>query len=226
MASTGRTPARQLVPPGPRPARIGLLGGSFDPPHSGHVRITLRALKALDLDQLWWLVSGANPLKHRLLPPAAARIGAARRLLHHPRVRFSDFEARSGLNRTADTLQALQAGYPGVNFIWLMGSDNLAQLHRWHRWHDIMERVPVGVFARPTDRFAATSSVAARRYSGFRIGDHAVRGLADCTPPAWGMIRLPLDSTSSTGLRNCLAEHSGLADRPAPVRPAGEGTGA
>ena len=211
-ANAGQAPVRQLVPPCPGQARIGLLGGSFDPPHSGHVHITRWALKSLDLDQIWWLVSGANPLKRRRPPPPAARVAAARRLLRHPRVGFSDVEARSGLGRTSDTLAALQAALPAAKFVWLMGSDNLVQLHRWHRWRDIMERVPVGVLSRPTDRFAATSSVAARSYAESRIGDHAVRHLADCAPPAWGMIRLPLDDTSSTRLRNCQVKYPAATD--------------
>ena len=128
---------------------IGLLGGSFDPPHAGHAHITREALKRFRLDQVWWLVSPGNPLKAAAPAPLARRMAAARALIDHPRVLISDFEARAGTRYTAETLRALMARYPQVRFVWLMGADNLAQLHRWQNWQWILENVPVGVRARP-----------------------------------------------------------------------------
>lgn len=137
---------------------VGLLGGSFDPPHQGHVQISLAALKRFDLDQLWWLVTPGNPLKEN--PPAsmARRMGAARAMMDHPRVRISDIEARLGTRYTAETLRALRKAYPHVRFVWLMGADNLAHFHRWKDWQDILNTVPVGVLARPGERISARLS--------------------------------------------------------------------
>ena len=124
---------------------IGLLGGSFDPAHEGHVHITREALKRMGLDRVWWLVSPGNPLKARQPAPMAARLRQARRVMDDPRVVITDLEARLGTRATADTIDALQAIYPGVHFVWLMGADNLVQFHKWERWRDILRSVPVGV---------------------------------------------------------------------------------
>ena len=128
---------------------IGLLGGSFDPPHAGHVHITKAALKRFGLDHVWWLVSPANPLKKHGPAPLADRVLAARALMRHPRVTVTGIEAQLGTRYTAETLRALQGRYAGVRFVWLMGADNLAQFHRWQDWRWIMDHVPVGVMARP-----------------------------------------------------------------------------
>jgi len=125
--------------------RIGLLGGSFDPAHGGHAHITREALKRFQLDAVWWLVSPGNPLKARGPAPLEARMAKAREVMDHPRVVVTDLEARLGTRYTAQTLRALQARNVGVQFVWLMGADNLAQFHRWQDWQWIMEHVPVGV---------------------------------------------------------------------------------
>ena len=131
---------------------IGLLGGSFDPAHEGHAHLTREALRRFGLDRVWWLVTPGNPLKRRQPAPMAERMAQARRVIHHPQVVVTDIEARLGTRYTAETLKALQARYPGVRFVWLMGADNLAQLHHWDHWQDIMRRVPIGVLARPGNR--------------------------------------------------------------------------
>ncbi|MBZ0123938.1 MAG: nicotinate-nicotinamide nucleotide adenylyltransferase, partial [Roseovarius sp.] len=133
-----------LVRPG---QAVGLLGGSFDPPHQGHVHISREALRRFALDRVWWLVSPGNPLKSRGPAPLARRIAACRAVLDHPRMAVSDFEARAGTRYTAETVAALQAARPGVRFVWLMGADNLAQLHLWQDWREIVERVPLGILA-------------------------------------------------------------------------------
>jgi len=181
---------------------IGLLGGSFDPPHGGHVHITREALKRFQLDQVWWLVSPGNPLKSKAPVQFERRMAAAHELMQHPRVKISDFEMRAGTRATADTLAALMARYPGVHFVWLMGADNLAQFHRWQRWQWIMEHVPVGVMARPGDRISARSSVAANRYAKYRLRGREAALLAHYEAPAWCFINLPMINLSSTGIRD------------------------
>lgn len=129
--------------------RIGLLGGSFDPAHDGHAHITETALRRFCLDRIWWLVSPGNPLKPHGPAPLVQRIEMARRVMGHPSVEITDLEARLHTRLTADTIAALQARYRGVRFVWLMGSDNLAQFDQWNRWKEIAARVPIGVLARP-----------------------------------------------------------------------------
>ncbi|HEX9858992.1 MAG TPA: nicotinate-nucleotide adenylyltransferase, partial [Paracoccaceae bacterium] len=147
---------------------IGLLGGSFDPAHEGHAHITREALRRFGLDRVWWLVSPGNPLKAKGPAPMAERMARARAVMVHPRVVVSDIEARLGTRYTAATLRALQARYPGVRFVWLMGADNLAQFHRWDRWEWIITHVPIGVLARPGAGVRARLSRAARVYAGAR----------------------------------------------------------
>lgn len=180
---------------------VGLFGGSFDPPHPGHLHLSREALKRLGLDQLWWLVSPGNPLKRH--PPAALahRVAAARAMARHPRITITDIEERLGTRATADTLAALQGRYPGVRFVWVMGADNLAGLHRWGNWHAIMDRVPVAVFARPGQRMAALTARAAQQYAASRLPERAARALSRAAPPAWIYLDMPMRRESSTALR-------------------------
>lgn len=140
---------RSAIPYAPPGQVVGLFGGSFDPPHRGHVHVTLEAMKAFGLDRVWWLVSPGNPLKERGPAPLQRRLRAAQAVMQHPRVEVTNIEALTGTRATADTLAALQQLYPHVKFVWLMGADNLAQFHRWKDWRRIMDNVPVGVVARP-----------------------------------------------------------------------------
>ncbi|MBT3141594.1 nicotinic acid mononucleotide adenylyltransferase [Phaeobacter gallaeciensis] len=180
---------------------IGLLGGSFDPPHAGHVHVTREAIKAFGLDRVWWLVSPGNVLKTRVPAPLARRMAAARAMMDHPRVEITDIEAQIGTRATVDTLEALQRLYPGVRFVWLMGADNLAQLHRWQRWRSIMERVPVGVVARPGDRISARMSPAARAFAKYRLDGQARQLLGRAEAPAWCFANVPMVDVSSTQIR-------------------------
>lgn len=190
---------RQGFPIATRGMVVGLLGGSFDPAHGGHVHITKAALRGMRLDRVWWLVSPGNPLKARQPAPMAARIGHAQALMQDPRVVVTGLEAQLGTRATADTVAALQRIYPGVRFVWLMGSDNLVHFHRWDRWRDILRAVPVGVLARPGAGVAARLSVAAR---AFRVDRVALgEGIGQRRPPAWCFMNLPLDGSSSTAIR-------------------------
>lgn len=180
---------------------IGLLGGSFDPAHEGHAHITREALKRFGLSQVWWLVSPGNPLKSRGPAPLEERMARARRVMQHPRVTLTDIEARLGTRYTAQTLAALCARAPGVRFVWLMGADNLAQLHLWRDWHWIMENVPVGVLARPGQRMSARMSHAAFVYRDYRIPGRFAQALATARAPAWCFVNVPMLDVSSTAIR-------------------------
>ncbi|MFU8862516.1 MAG: nicotinate-nucleotide adenylyltransferase [Rhodobacterales bacterium] len=188
--------------PHARPGQvIGLLGGSFDPAHAGHVHITNVALRRFGLDRVWWLVSPGNPLKARGPAPMADRIVRARALLRDPRVTVTDFEARAGTRYTAQTIAALQAAYPAVRFVWLMGADNLVQFDKWQDWQQIMARVPVGVLARPGQNLSARASRAARIFRSARIKSTASRTLAQSEAPAWCFVNAPLMDISSSAIR-------------------------
>lgn len=180
---------------------VGLLGGSFDPAHEGHVHITKAALTRFNLDRVWWLVSPSNPLKTRGPAPLGARLKAAAEVMQHPKVTVTDIEAHLGTRYTANTIAALQNAYPGVRFVWLMGADNLAQFHRWQDWQNIMARVPVGVIARPGDRISARLSKAARLYRGARLIGRAGALLGRTDAPAWAFVNLPMSPKSSTAIR-------------------------
>ncbi|WP_374303084.1 nicotinate-nucleotide adenylyltransferase [Paracoccus sp. (in: a-proteobacteria)] len=181
--------------------RIGLLGGSFDPAHEGHVTITEAAMRQFRLDRVWWLVSPGNPLKARGPAPMAQRIAHARRMLTDPRVVVTDIEQRLGTRKTADTIAALKRIYPGVRFVWLMGSDNLVQFHRWDRWRDIAATVPIGVLARPGSQTPARRSKAAQAMARARLPLAEAGTLALRQPPTWVLVNLPMSRQSSTALR-------------------------
>lgn len=180
---------------------IGLLGGSFDPAHEGHVHITREAMKRFGLTRVWWLVSPGNPLKARGPAPLEQRMARARAVMRDPRVVVTDIEAHLGTRYTAQTLAALRARYPGVRFVWLMGADNLAQLHHWQDWQQIMQTVPVGVLARPGDRISARMSRAARLYERYRIAGRASQMLACADAPAWCFVNVPMSGQSSSAIR-------------------------
>ena len=180
---------------------VGLLGGSFDPAHGGHVQITQTALRRFGLDRAWWLVSPGNPLKPHGPAPLAMRLAQARGIMRHPRVTVTDVEAKLGTRFTAQTLRALARRYPGVHFVWLMGADNLAQFHRWQDWRWIMTHVPIGVIARPGDRLSSRFSPAARIFRAARVPSAASASLGRRSAPAWCFINMPLNDASSTALR-------------------------
>ncbi|MCU0816906.1 MAG: nicotinate-nucleotide adenylyltransferase [Cypionkella sp.] len=178
---------------------IGLLGGSFDPAHDGHVHITREVLKRLHLDQVWWLVTPGNPLKPRPPAPLAARMERARAVMQHPKVRVTDIEAHLRTKYTHDTIARLKAIYPGVRFVWLMGADNLRQFHRWDRWQDILRMVPVAVLARPGAGVRARTARAAQIFRQVRLKrGEALEGRA---PPVWAFVNLPMNAASSSDIR-------------------------
>ncbi|NNE53204.1 MAG: nicotinate-nucleotide adenylyltransferase [Sulfitobacter sp.] len=192
---------RHRFPQAGRGQVVGLLGGSFDPAHAGHVHITREALKRFGLDRVWWLVSPGNPLKTRGPAPLERRMARARAVMQHPHVEVTDIEARLGTRYTAETLGELQRLYPQVRFVWLMGADNMAQLHLWQDWRQIIEGVPIGVLARPGQRISARMSRAAALYAPYRIPGRYGHLLGRAEPPAWCFINVPMHDASSTAIR-------------------------
>ncbi|WP_339107741.1 nicotinate-nucleotide adenylyltransferase [Thioclava sp. GXIMD4216] len=182
--------------------RIGLLGGSFDPAHQGHAHISRVALRRFGLDQVWWLLSPGNPLKAKGPAPLAARMRRAREVMPDPRIKITDLEQRLGTCFTADTLRALQAHYRQVDFVWLMGADNLIQIDRWDHWQDIFDRMPVGVLARPGVRLRARCSKAARVFAHAKLPGWRSQELAAGPAPRWCFINMPMSSESSTRIRD------------------------
>ena len=192
---------RAGLPLAGRGQSVGLLGGSFDPAHAGHAHVTREALRRFDLDRVWWLVSPGNPLKRHGPAPLACRMARARAVMRDPRVAITDIEARLGTRHTAQTLAALSRLYPGVRFVWLMGADNMAQIHRWEDWRAIFERVPIGVLARPGLRISARRSRAAAIYARARLGGSEARRLPWASPPTWCLVDLPMIDASSSAIR-------------------------
>jgi len=198
-AALGRALGGRLPPPG---ARIGLLGGSFNPGHEGHAHVAAEALRRLGLDEVWLLVSPQNPLKRADgMAPLSERLASARRLARHPRVRATALETLLGTRVTADTLAQLRACFPRVRFVWLMGADNLRQIHRWGRWTEIFHRVAVAVFDRPTYSLGALSAKAAQRFASRRLRASRGARLVRRRPPVWVFLRIRLVAQSATALR-------------------------
>jgi nicotinate-nucleotide adenylyltransferase len=183
--------------------RIGLLGGSFNPAHRGHRRISLAAMEALGLDEVWWLVSPGNPLKAGRNDMASYedRFDSAKEASRRSRIRVSDFERKAGTRYTIDTIRKLERRYPKHRFIWLMGEDTVAEFHQWKHWRKIAESLPIAVIHRPGyDRraHAARATGWLRRF--VRPSSQAKRW-TDWSAPAILLLRLPPDPTSATGLR-------------------------
>ena len=186
--------------------RIGLLGGSFNPPHAAHRLISLMALKRLALDRVWWIVTPGNPLKERGgLLPLAVRIELSRQVSRHPRIKVTAFEAGIGTAYTERTLRFLRRRFPGVRFVWLMGADNLASFHRWKEWQAIFRLMPIAVEDRPGWRHRALSSPAASGLAATASRKGTRRRLpARHRQP--GAFSGPLSKLSSTALRAARVE--------------------
>ena len=182
--------------------RIGILGGSFNPAHQGHLHVTHQALDHLNLDQVWWLVSPQNPLKAADgMASLAARMAEARLVATDRRIRVTDLERDLGTRYTVDTLRALKRRFPQIRFVWIMGADLLMEVPRWKDWRELFRCVSVAVFARPTYFSRALSSHAARRFARHRVPAAKARGLADRRPPAWAFFRTRVNAASATKIR-------------------------
>lgn len=186
-----------------RRMQVGLFGGSFNPPHAGHALVAEIALRTLALDQIWWMVTPGNPLKSgRGLAPLPERIALSERVARDPRIKVTAFEAAYRVRYTADTLALVRARNRQVDFVWIMGADNLAQFHRWQRWREIAMTMPIAVIDRPGSTLAFVSSVFAKTFDHARIDERVASRLSRMRPPAWTFIHGPRSSLSSTALRN------------------------
>jgi nicotinate-nucleotide adenylyltransferase len=183
--------------------RIGLLGGSFNPPHDAHRAISLFAIKRLKLDRVWWLVTPGNPLKENGgLHALDERAEAARAMAHDPRIDVTCLESVIGTRYTVDTITYLRRRVSGLRLVWIMGADNLAQFHRWQDWQRIASEVPIAVIDRPPQSFRALAAPAAQALSRYRLPENEASTLADRRAPAWVFLTGMKLDLSSTGLRN------------------------
>ena len=188
-------------------ARIGLFGGSFNPPHEGHLNLCELALRRLELDQIWWIVTPGNPLKDvSQLPPLLERIRLSEAMISDPRIKVTGFEARHKIRFTSDTVELVKQRQTDKKFVWLMGADNLASFHHWQNWRGIAEKIPLAVIDRPGATLSYHSSKAALALWRFRVDEDDAPMLADMKPPAWTFIHGPRSSLSSTQLRNKATE--------------------
>lgn len=209
LPSVPRLSARQarrlpLALPG---MRIGLMGGSFNPAHATHRAAALLSMKRLQLDFVWWLVTPGNPLKdNSSLPSLEERVARARKVAHHPRIIATGCEALWGLHYTHETLKQLHRRLPGVQFVWVMGADNLVQFNRWERWRDIAGLMPIAVVDRAGASTAALSAPAARALLPFRLPERAAAHLPGMKPPAWVFLHGLKSTESSTRIRACASQ--------------------
>ncbi len=205
------TPIPRLPPFAPG-MRVGLLGGSFNPPHGGHALITRLALRRLRLDRVWWLVTPGNPLKSQAeLAALEARVEAARRLVAGPRVSVTDVEARIGARFTYETLAWIRRRAPSVHFVWIMGADNLIQFHRWRHWRAIADLMPIVVVDRPGSTLSAISSRAGTALRPWRAPEREAPRFSTMKPPAFLFLHGPRSPLSSTALRRVGGPQDGWA---------------
>ncbi|OLP48611.1 nicotinate-nucleotide adenylyltransferase [Allorhizobium taibaishanense] len=181
---------------------VGLFGGSFNPPHQGHVLVAEIALRRLGLDQLWWMVTPGNPLKSRSqLAPLAERLALCEAMAEDPRLKVTAFEVGLGNSYTAHTLEYVKRLNPHVHFIWIMGADNLRSFHHWQNWQKIAMTFPIAVIDRPGATLAYLSSKMAQRFDFARVDESDAGVLWRRQAPAWTFIHGPRSTLSSTALR-------------------------
>ncbi|WP_026088064.1 nicotinate-nucleotide adenylyltransferase [Bartonella rattaustraliani] len=181
---------------------VGLFGGSFNPPHDGHLLVAKVAIRRLHLDQLWWMVTPGNPLKdHTKLLSLDERMRLSFALIDHPKIRITGFERAIGSTMSVDTISYILTHYRTVRFVWVMGADSFATIHHWFRWHDIISMLPIAVIDRPLARVPALSSPMAQIYRSFRLEERESIRLPFMKPPVWTYLHGPVSFQSSTSLR-------------------------
>ncbi|MCP4183494.1 MAG: nicotinate-nucleotide adenylyltransferase [Hyphomicrobiales bacterium] len=191
------------IPPASRGLRIGLFGGSFNPPHRGHLHVSLTAIRKLRLDQLWWLVTPGNPLKQQNnLPDLKERLLQCQCIARHPAIKVTAFEASYNFRYSADTISLLKQRRPTAKFVWVMGADNLANFHKWDRWHDIVQSLPLAIIDRPDSTAIPNSTSATHFLAKYRMDESDSIVLADSDAPAWTFIHARRLFLSSTQIRD------------------------
>lgn len=189
--------------------QVGLFGGSFNPPHAGHVLVAEIAMRRLQLDQLWWIVTPGNPLKNtRELMPLSERVALSEAITEDPRIKVTAFEAAYHVRYTADTLAMVKRRNPGVDFVWIMGADSLRGFNRWQRWRQIAMTFPIAVIDRPGSTLSFLSSMMAKTFDYGRIDEADASTLAHRPAPAWTFIHGPRSMLSSTAIRNARKQPS------------------
>ena len=191
-----------------RDMRIGLFGGSFNPPHAGHLNVSELAIQRLELDQCWWIVTPGNPLKdHSELAPLEKRIKLCEAMTPNPKIKITAFEASHQMRYTADTIEFVIKRNPTAKFVWIMGADNLKNFHKWERWQEILGMIPIAIIDRPGSTLSYRSARAALSTMRFRYDETDASLLPSAKPPAWTFIHGPRSSLSSTAIRNALKKN-------------------
>ncbi|WP_273722501.1 nicotinate-nucleotide adenylyltransferase [Bartonella sp. AU18XJBT] len=181
---------------------VGLFGGSFNPPHAGHLLVAKIAIRRLHLDQLWWMITPGNPLKDcTQLLSLEERMQLSFKLIDHPKIRLTGFEQAIGSKVSVDTIFHILTHYSGVNFVWIMGADSFTTIHHWYRWHDIVSMLPIAIIDRPLGNLSALSCPMAHIYRRFRLDERESKRLPFIKPPVWTYLHGPLSFQSSTKLR-------------------------
>tara|TARA_Y100001934_G_scaffold278169_1_gene378740 strand:- start:1974 stop:2564 length:591 start_codon:yes stop_codon:yes gene_type:complete len=184
-----------------RRQKIGLLGGSFDPAHEAHIHISKYALKYFNLDQVWWMLTPSNPLKKNNPSLINERFYHANLLINHPKIFVTKIEAELNTVYTVQTLRLIQGRLPNVKFVWLMGADNMIQFDKWMNWTEIVNRVPIGILARPDNTLAPLKSKMAKTFYSYRLKANQSRKLGNLKAPSWCYKNLPLLNVSSSQIR-------------------------
>jgi len=183
--------------------KIGLLGGSFNPAHHGHLSISKIALRRLGLNQIWWIVSPRNPLKeYDFLYDFEERVFSARKIINTNNISISKLELNAQIKYTIGTLEYLRTRYHRSRFVWIMGADNLNQFHLWREWEKIVRLMPIAIIDRPSSSLNVTSSVFANKYKAYRVDEADSNQLIYCKKPAWVFMHTKLNYQSSSQLRN------------------------
>ena len=183
--------------------KIGLLGGSFNPAHHGHLSISKIALRRLGLNQIWWIVSPRNQLKeYDFLYDFEERVFSARKIINTNNISISKLELNAQIKYTIGTLEYLRTRYHRSRFVWIMGADNLNQFHLWKEWEKIIRLMPIAIIDRPSSSLNVTSSVFANKYRAYRIDEADSSQLIYYKKPAWVFMHTKLNYQSSSQLRN------------------------
>ena len=187
--------------------KIGLLGGSFNPPHAGHLHISKRAIKVLDLETVWWIISPQNPLKKEYSQTFSTRVKACNKILRTTKIQICEIEKRQKNTFSFNTIKVLKKKYPRLQFFWIMGADNMHNINRWKNWDDIFMEIPIAIFSRPNQQLKAGLSLAAQKYQKYRFN---ARMLSSVPMPAWSIEVGPQLKISSTLLRNHIIYPEGV----------------